>query len=368
MSATWSDRRFGADFATAVDEDRVYVADGLELRSLAREDGTEVWQVDGDYQQVYLGPDLVIANHSGGHRTTAFDPVDGSVVWQASHDFIEQLTPRLGVTHADGLSGVDLETGKCTWHLAIGDEQHPLGALDGSVFVGIERRESPGSLLAVDAATGRERWRTSLPVGSLAGGVVDGSLYASVTPEAESRSRIVSVAPVDGTVEWRRDVGRRCPDAVPRGTLDGTVVFGQWVSDGSLPDTAALAVDDGAVRWARRDHRFAGAAGGVAALTGKNGSVVGVSADGTTRYEENFRFVPMRGGHYSPPVLSTDGDAFVGGFAGTNALVEWHIPTGQRTWRHHFEDAAIRRFDHADGDLLVVTEHEIWYLRVSDSV
>lgn len=111
---------------------------------------------------------------------------------------------------------------------AVADLSTPVVA-DGTLYVA----DVGGTVLALDARTGAERWRRTVGAGAGAPRFVDGDLYV---PTADA---VVALDAADGAERWRRAVpGRGDVLATGRGVVR--------VADGIV---TALARSDGSERW-----------------------------------------------------------------------------------------------------------------------
>lgn len=155
-------------------------------------------------------------------------------------------------TGGDGrVVAADAATGEALWDYVVGYgvTTRPVTVADGTVYapawdtlVDSGREGSPVTLVALDAATGAERWRYEN--GALANGPValgDDRVYVAGT-----RGGLSALARRDGAELWSRDLGRSVvgPPVVADGVVYAVTVRGR------PPRSRLVAVDpDGTVRW-----------------------------------------------------------------------------------------------------------------------
>ena len=114
----------------------------------------------------------------------------------------------------------------------------------GTLFVG----GADGSVLALDARTGDERWRRSVGAPAATPRVMDGRVYVP------TRSSIVALDAEDGRERWRVETPDRVQDheADGRGETSSLLAAAHglyWLSHGETAAVVALAPDDGGERW-----------------------------------------------------------------------------------------------------------------------
>ncbi len=192
--------------------------------------------------------DVLIAGDTGVLRRVG---PGGDVRWEATvTDATRGVhgTPAVanGVAYVgayDGaLSAWDLDAGDRRWRTPLADA---IGSspvyYNGVCYIAVEFSTPSGSVAAVDAATGEERWTDSRPTdhphstiaidrraGRLVVGSNDGVCYAWTFPELERTWTF----PTDGAIKG------------PVATADGLAVFGSW--DGTV---YAVDLADGTERW-----------------------------------------------------------------------------------------------------------------------
>jgi outer membrane protein assembly factor BamB len=164
---------------------------------------------------------------------------------------------RTGVTVLDGtafvgvndgtVTAVDLARGTVAWQQQLGGQlATPLAATDGLVFVGLQGdRDTQPVIIALDAATGEERWRhepqaPSALVSAVSAG--DGSIFAVFTGLSETS--VVAIDLADGTERWSRRAGGTIDPSAPPVVSDDAVYLTDLAGHTRALDTAT-----GEDRW-----------------------------------------------------------------------------------------------------------------------
>lgn len=177
--------------------------------------------------------------------TGALDVASGEEKWQVSTGpwgrppFIPAVADERVFVGRDRVYALDAASGEAVW--TVGDEAipawgDPAVANDLVVVPGEQEGTGPdGVLVALDAATGRERWRVSGPRRLVPPAIVDDTVI--VAGEALRALDIET-----GEVVWRRDDDWivAAPPAVAGGTVYVVTASGELY---------ALGVDDGTVAW-----------------------------------------------------------------------------------------------------------------------
>ena len=242
--------------------------------------------VSGDRAYFYA-PD---GSHQGESTLTAIDLSNGAMVWSVPvtlpvfYGIPTVANGLVYVTLPQGVTAFDADTGAVVWtqDLGIGTNTPSLPIADGLLFVTMHDK----TVRALDAATGAERWRASVPdstapdtqpmeiLASTASPVVaDGVVYTM-----GNGGLLVASAESDGHQLWTYQTA----DAYGRGprmAADGVVII---ESDKLVQ---AIDAETGELRWQREGDD----AGDPAAIQdgllylGGNGAVTAVSlADGST--------------------------------------------------------------------------------------
>ncbi|WP_229758683.1 outer membrane protein assembly factor BamB family protein [Peterkaempfera bronchialis] len=157
-------------WATAVCDGRVHAADGPHLYTLDAADGTERWRrtLDGWIYSLDGAAGAVCVGVRGG-GVQVRSAADGTELWRAAGAQQDYETPQSGpalvgdsVYYYGGglLRAADLRTGRVRWTVAVGEDvpARPVER-DGTLYVTAGTR-----VMALDAATGAERWRFEAPV------------------------------------------------------------------------------------------------------------------------------------------------------------------------------------------------------------
>lgn len=292
------------------------------VRWQAQLDGPVVGQPAVDAHTVYV---------AAGNTLSAVDRTTAAVRWRFATT--DQLISGPAVTgdlvevveNGGTLHAVDRDTGQERWQTAIGPMRFcssiPVAPDNGLVYV------SGTGLTAIDAATGKVRWRAPAPIGTgrvgrvsspaVADGRVfvgsaDGSLYAL---DADS-----------GEVRWRFAAGS--PVSTSPAVVAGVVYFGN--DDGTL---FAVRTDTGSLVWSAKvgrwlDESSPAVVGGRVFIVSE--SRVLVALDGATG-EENWRFA-VPSGSETWPVVAT-GVVYLGSKDGTVHALD--AATGSERW--HFQ-------------------------------
>ena len=178
-------------------------------------------------------------------------------------------------TFSSGVVAVDLESGARRWQSGEPSRAHPPVVADGTAYVTARRWDAdgdrPGVIVALDVESGELEWEVGLDSEPTAPPAVhDGVVYAGT-----NRGLLHAVDAADGDPRWRESVGdwvTRGPTAAADGIyvvalgegpvkvgLDGTVEWRSDVGGGTNPvltdDLAVVGTDDGVVAVGRADGR-----------------------------------------------------------------------------------------------------------------
>jgi outer membrane protein assembly factor BamB len=105
----------------------------------------------------------------------------------------------IGGTGSSRMSGVDLQTGRERWGQELAGTGMPTGALVGENIV---HADGSGTVLALDAASGRYRWHVRVPSSFAMSSVIngrDGRVYVS----GVFRAAVYALRATDGALLWR---------------------------------------------------------------------------------------------------------------------------------------------------------------------
>ncbi|MFG2721089.1 PQQ-binding-like beta-propeller repeat protein [Streptomyces sp. NPDC048416] len=269
-------------WAMAVEAGRIHASDGPTLYALDASDGGELWRLQADAWVYSLKADrgTVITGTRGG-GVQAWEAANGEQLWAISGAQSDFETPEAGPAIHDGtvyvwqdarLRALDARTGAERWSYPIGDAASCGGvpiriapAQDGYVYVAAGTR-----VLAVDIASGHVRWHfeapavflcppTFAPGPAVAGGGVYladylGTVYALDASTGKDRWRIAtesrnSVEPVlvaDGNVH----VG----SGNALYTLDAITSTPKWRFAAGGPVVGTPVVADGRIHFGSADH------------------------------------------------------------------------------------------------------------------
>ncbi|MFI8105995.1 PQQ-binding-like beta-propeller repeat protein [Streptomyces sp. NPDC086023] len=269
-------------WAMQVADGRIHASDGPTLYALDAQDGSERWRLGTDAWVYALKADrgtVVTATRGGGVQ--AWEAANGRKLWEVTGGQTDFETPEAGPVVHDGtvyvwqdarLRALDARTGTERWSYPIGDAAscgnvpvRVTPAADGYVYVAAGTR-----VLGIDVASGRVRWHFEAPAVFLAppafapgpavtgGGVylVDylGTVYALDATTGKDRWRIAteprqSAEPVivaDGSIHLGAGSALYTLDAVT-----GTPKW-RFAAGGEI--TGAPAVAEGRVHFGSADH------------------------------------------------------------------------------------------------------------------
>jgi outer membrane protein assembly factor BamB len=269
-------------------------------------DGPPAWTFDGrtliEFPPAVKDGLVVFGTNSG--RVYALDDDDGEVVWARRQKGEIAATPAIAgesvfVSSMDGtLSAYGAGAGVPLWSFATAGspiESSPL-VVDGVVYVGTWA----GVLYAVDAATGRERWRFQAPddikgSAALANGLIVVGDYSG---------NVHALDPATGAERWTYTGGARF--------YAGPAVSGDTIVIGDVGGAVvALDARDGSELWRRSTdgsyvYSTAAIADGAAYIGSYNGSFQALDLDdGSVRWSFDV------GGRISGSATVVDGVVYV---------------------------------------------------------
>ncbi|MEV6169306.1 serine/threonine-protein kinase [Streptomyces sp. NPDC051954] len=283
-------------WSMAVADGRIHASDGPTLYALDAREGTDLWRLSTDAWVYSLKADrgTVITGTRGG-GVQAWDSAGGQKLWELAGAQTDFESPEAGPALHDGtvfvwqdarLRALDARTGDERWSYPIGDAASCGGvpvrvaqAHDGYVYVSAGTR-----VLAIDATSGRVRWHfeapavflcppTFVPGPAVTGGGVYladylGTVYALDAADGRDRWRIAtesraSIEPVlvaAGHVHVGSGKGLYTLDAVTgtpkwRFQAGGDIVGAPSVAEGRIHFGSTdhllytLKADDGRLRW-----------------------------------------------------------------------------------------------------------------------
>ncbi|WP_271208561.1 outer membrane protein assembly factor BamB family protein, partial [Streptomyces poonensis] len=283
-------------WSMAVADGRIHASDGPTLFALDAREGTDLWRLSADawVYSLKAGHGTVVTGTRGG-GVQAWDAANGQKLWEITGAQTDFESPEAGPVLHEGtvyvwkdgrLRALEARTGDERWSYPIGDAASCGGvplrltpASDGHVYVSAGSR-----VLAVDAAGGHVRWHfeapavflcppTFVPGPAVTGGGVYladylGTVYALDAADGrdrwriatESRSSIDSVLVAAGHVHVGSGKGLYTLDAVTgtpkwRFQAGGDIVGAPVVAEGRVHFGSTdhllytLKADDGRLRW-----------------------------------------------------------------------------------------------------------------------
>jgi outer membrane protein assembly factor BamB len=261
------------------------------------------------------------------------------------------------------LLAVDAASGEERWRVELGPgsvANLPLPAVaDGVVYAG----GGEGILLAVDAASGQERWRLAVGGEAIGAPSVSGGLVF-VTAAADigaGNAELVAVDAAGGTERWRVAVGNQPLYAAP--ATDGELVYVPGQGEDEMAALFALEAASGTERWRYDTGGFvignpATAEGRVFVAT--NHALIGLDA---ATGQEVWRVEEVESGLSAPPPAIADGVVYV--FAGrvdaianteSGVVLAVEVASGSERWRYDtgFAPSQLGAWDLAVAEGLVV--------------
>lgn len=248
------------------DEANVYILDNPSgdstpgsgsLIALSGVDGHVVWHYDSHSRilpfTVQFLPNLIMLESLFPSALVALRPQDGSELWRFA---INQYTASLivsaedqghvSVITNDGLSLLDMQTGKLVWKLDIAVGTMNLYSLIGNVAVFGQAADIQGrqTLVAIDGATQRQRWMTTEDTSY-------DVLYAQTLDELvlASKTGLLAIKGDDGTTLWRYDLAPPLSNFV---SPQKAVLVGQTLYINDLNWAYAIDSQKGTLLWKTR--------------------------------------------------------------------------------------------------------------------
>ncbi|MFI5637881.1 PQQ-binding-like beta-propeller repeat protein [Streptomyces goshikiensis] len=269
-------------WSMAVADGRIHASDGPSLFALDATDGSERWRVSADAWVYALRAEhgtVVTATRGGGVQ--GWEASSGHKLWELTGAQTDFETPEAAPVLHDGtvyvwqdarLRALDARTGRESWSYPVGDAASCANvpvrvtpAPDGNVYVAAGTR-----VLSVDRASGRVRWHFEAPAVFLAApafapgaAVTGGGVYL-----ADHLGTVYALDAVTGKDRWRIATEPR-PSADPVLVVGGNVHLGagsalytldavtgtpKWRFAAGGEITGPPAVADGRVHFGSADH------------------------------------------------------------------------------------------------------------------
>lgn len=242
-----------------------------------------------------------------GHSHVVLLDAEGRPRWTADRTRLRDVAPRLTtelvvVPTEEGLVAFERSTGAPRWELAIGERANT-PALAGTLAV-VSTWE--GSLVGIEVESGTEAWRVALPGPALGPAAAGGDVVVATWSSGRGAG-MVAVDPASGQQRWAVDLP-------PGGVSSPGVVVpaggGPPLAVAVAGDVAAhaLAIDSGVERW-RAPLEGAGspevapldAGGGVVLVAHRLGGMALLdAADGRSRWATSSDGAAVRGGPAGP--------------------------------------------------------------------
>lgn len=227
--------------------------------------GEQRWRYDtpggvtyDEFTIVTVTADTIVASLSKSNQDTTRTVIalttDGTERWRTQID--EMAVGALPVSDgtvyipsATGIQALDVVTGETVWttlpNVRFGPGAASLVA-DGTLFVA-EEAEPGLTLIALDASTGEEAWRTSYtPEGSSLGITIGTADERRVYIDVDGiENTIIALDRADGSECWRTPLDNTGNTTIPRGfALVGGVLY-----KGATQGVSALDPSDGSIIW-----------------------------------------------------------------------------------------------------------------------
>jgi outer membrane protein assembly factor BamB len=242
----------------AADGDDIAITSEQRLVMLDRA-GAVRWEAQRPLRSVppAFSADMVLAPTGDG--LAAFDRRSGRVRWEAKLG--ERVnTPAVAagtavVTTWEGsLAGIDLRDGKVRWQAKLGGSALGPPAAAGTVVVATFATGGSSGAVAVEAASGRQRWKVALPAGGTsAPAVVAVPGAGEVVVMAAGDLAAHGLSLTDGSERWRTTLeGAGSPEVPPLALPGGRVLVAH-----RLGGMAMLDARDGTEHWTAQSDQAA---------------------------------------------------------------------------------------------------------------
>ncbi|MES9522793.1 PQQ-binding-like beta-propeller repeat protein [Streptomyces capoamus] len=269
-------------WSMAVADGRIHASDGPTLFALDAREGTDLWRLSTDAWVYSLQADrgtVVTGTRGGGVQ--AWEAVGGQKLWEITGCQTDFESPEAGPAVHDGtvyvwqdarLRALEARTGEERWSYPVGDAASCGGvpvrltpAPDGHVYVSAGTR-----VLAVEAVSGRVRWHFEAPAVFLSPpafapgpAVTGGGVYL-----ADYLGTVYALDAADGRDRWRIATEARAsvePVLVAAGhvhvgsgkglyTLDAVTGTPKWRFQAGGDVVGAPAVAEGRIHFGSTDH------------------------------------------------------------------------------------------------------------------
>ncbi|MEU6774008.1 PQQ-binding-like beta-propeller repeat protein [Streptomyces sp. NPDC046759] len=269
-------------WSMAVADGRIHASDGPTLFALEAREGNDLWRLSTDAWVYSLHADhgtVVTGTRGGGVR--AWEAANGQKLWELSGCQTDFESPEAGPLVHDGtvyvwqdarLRALEARTGEERWSYPVGDAASCGGvpvrltpAPDGHVYVCAGTR-----VLAIEVATGRVRWHFEAPAVFLSPptfapgpAVTGGGVYL-----ADYLGTVYALDATDGRDRWRIATEARSsiePVLVAAGhvhvgsgkglyTLDAVTGTPKWRFQAGGDVVGAPAVAEGRIHFGSTDH------------------------------------------------------------------------------------------------------------------
>lgn len=269
-------------WSMAVADGRVHASDGPTLFALDAREGTDLWRLSTDAWVYSLNADhgtVVTGTRGGGVQ--AWEATNGQKLWEIAGCQTDFESPEAGPLVHDGtvyvwqdarLRALEARTGEERWSYPVGDAASCGGvpvrlapAADGYVYVSAGTR-----VLAVEAASGMVRWHFEAPAVFLSPpafapgpAVTGGGVYL-----ADYLGTVYALDATDGRDRWRIATEARAsiePVLVAAGhvhvgsgkglyTLDAVTGTPKWRFQAGGDVVGAPAVAEGRIHFGSTDH------------------------------------------------------------------------------------------------------------------